>query len=265
MNGSVYPENKMKQKLHSGETIHGLTTNSGSPTLVEIIGYAGFDYIVIETEHAPITLDEKAVHLIRAAELAGITPLMRVRANEPSLIHKALDLGCQGAFVVHVESKEDAKKVVNAVKYPPLGTRASGPGRYLGHHRYALDQQTYPEYWNRESIVMFLIESKRGINNLEEIVSVPGIDVIGIGQGDLSLDLGDWLPRWKNPYCVKAVERLLKLCVPRGIAVRDIFSDFDTASKWQKKGVQVFEWESDTENFQRTMKTMMNQIKNNIK
>lgn len=261
MSSPVYPENRMKKKLRNNEFVMGMMAYAGNPSLIEIIGYSGFDYIVIETEHNPITLDDKAMHLIRAAELAGMTPLMRVSAQDPGQIHKALDMGCQGIFVVHVNSKEDAKKVVEAVKYPPIGTRASGEGRYLGRYRYALDRKTYSDYWNNESIVMFLVESKIGVDNLEEIVTVPGIDVIGIGQGDLSLDLGNWTGRFKNNECVKAVEKLLSLCKPRGIAVRDIFSDIDTAKKWSDKGVRVLEWGSDLGNFENKIKEIMSNIR----
>lgn len=249
MSQSVYPENKMKRKLRNGEIIMGMSTITGNTALVESMGYAGFDYLVIESEHSPNVLDERTLHIIRAAELGGLTPLMRVRDNDPSLIHKALDLGCQGIFCVHVESKNDAERLVDAVKYPPLGSRSAGPGRYLGKHRYAINTKNYPDYWNKNSIVMFLIESKKGVDNLEEIVTVPGIDVIGIGQGDLSLDLRNWVGRFQHPDCVKAVEKLLRLSEPKGIAVRDIFSDLETAQKWHKKGVSVFEWGNDLNNF----------------
>jgi len=254
MGQPVYPENTMKRRLRSGEAVNGIICNSASPTLIEIVGYAGFDYVVIETEHSPITLDGEAMHLIRAAELSGLTVLMRISENDPSLIHKALDMGCQGILVTHVNSKEEARRVVESVKFPPLGNRASGPGRHMGRHRYALDPKTYVNYWNQESTVMFLVESMEGVNNLEEIVTVPGIDVIGIGQGDLSAELGAPTPRFGNPNCVKAVEKLLALCKPRGIFVRDIFSDAATAKKWYEKGVRVFEWGFDLGLFQKGTK-----------
>ena len=147
-----------------------------------------------------------------------------------------------------MESKNDAERIVDAVKYPPLGSRAAGPGRFLGDHRYA-KKKNYPDYWNKNSIVMFLIESKKGVDNIEEIVTVPGIDVIGIGQGDLSLEQGNWIGRFQHPDCVKAVEKLLMACKPKGIAVRDVFGDLETAQKWHKKGVSVFEWGNDLGNF----------------
>jgi len=261
MSQPLYPENKMKSKLRNNEHVIGMCSNSGSPTLIEMMGYAGFDFVVIETEHTPLTLDGKTSHLIKAAELAGLTPLIRVRDNESSLIHKALDIGSQGIFCPHVESKEEAQKLVDAVKYPPLGDRSGGPGRYLGPHRYAIDKESYPDYWNRESIVMFLIESKKGLDNLEEIVTVAGIDVIGIGQGDLSLSLGNWSPRFQHQECVMAVEKLLTLCRPRGIAVRESFNDIKMAKKWCEKGIRVFELGSDTSIFQKNVRKMMNEYR----
>jgi len=259
MSGPVYPEIKVKKKLRNGEIVNGISCNSGSPAMVEIAGYTGLDYVVIETEISPINMEgETSVHLARAAELGGLTAIMRVRANDPSLISKALSIGYQGIFVVHVNSKEEALSVVKAAKYPPMGTRSSGPGRHLGRHRYAVRMKEYVDYWNRESIVMFIVESKEGVENLEEIVTVPGIDIMGIGQGDLSTDLGDpGAPRFGNSYCVKAVEKLLSLCTPRGIAVRDFFSDLDEAKKWYDKGIRVFEWGFDLRIFQSAVKDIV--------
>jgi len=247
----------MKRKLRNGETVMGIICNSGSPTLVEVLGYVGFDYVVIDTEHTPITLDEKAAHLIRAAEIGGLTPLIRVSTEDPTFIHKSLDMGAQGIFVALVNTREDARKIVEAVKYPPMGRRAFGPGRHLGRHRYGMDRKTYVDYWNRESMVMFLVETTEGVDNLDEIVTVPGIDVMGIGQGDLAVDLGAPAPRFGNPDCVKAVEKLLELCKPRGIFVRDIFNDIDTARKWYAKGIRVFEWGFDVEVFQTAAKRII--------
>lgn len=247
----MYPENKMKHKMRNGEVVLGMMCNSGNPTMVEMLGYAGFDYVVIETEHTPISLDDSAMHLIRAAEIGGLTPLVRVRGPDPGTINKALDMGSQGIFVTHVNSREEAERVVEAVKYPPIGGRGSGPGRYLGRHRYSLDRRRYINYWNEESVVLFLVESAEGVDDLEEIVSVPGIDAMGIGQGDLSVELGEPAPRFGSPEVVKAVEKLISLCRPRGIAVRDIFGDAETAVKWYEKGVRVFEWGFDLEVFQK--------------
>lgn len=247
----------MKRKLRNGEAVNGIICNSGSPALVEVLGYAGFDYVAIDTEHTPITLDERAAHLIKAAELGGMTALMRVSTSDPAFIHKSLDMGAQGIFVALVNTKADAKRVVDAVKYPPMGTRAFGPGRHLGRHRYGIDRKTYVDYWNQESIVMFLVESREGVDNLEDIVTVPGIDVMGIGQGDLAVDLGAPAPRFGNPDCVKAVEKLLALCKPRGIQVRDIFGDMEMAMKWYAKGIRVFEWGFDVELFQGAAKRII--------
>lgn len=222
------------------------------------MGFIGVDYVMIDTEHTPICAEGIGSDLVRAADLGGLTTIMRVKENDPTVIATAFDIGCQGVFVSHIDSAEEAKRVVDAVKFPPLGERSLGPNRHrnLMENKYGMDRKQYIDYWNRESIVMILIENKKGVDNMNDILSVPGIDVVGIGQSDLSAELGAPAGRFKNPDVVKIVERLIAQARARGIAIREQFGGGDTESaiKWYNNGIRVIEWGSDVGVFQNAAK-----------
>lgn len=110
----------LKEKLNNRETVIGTWNIIPSSTIVEAIGYSGFDFVVIDAEHGPINM-ETAENLIRAAEVAGTTPIVRVPTNESYLVLRALDIGAHGVQVPHVSTKEEAERVVKYSKYYPKG------------------------------------------------------------------------------------------------------------------------------------------------
>ena len=181
-------KNLMKAKLQTGEPVIGFQIMGDWPEVVEIIGLLGADFVFLDGEHGALGIPEIA-GLVRAAECAGITPIARVPNNTPDVILRYLDIGVQGIIVPNVNSSEEAESVVKAVKYYPLGERGCGYGHAMDY----LLTQSFSEYAkeaNRETIVITQCESKRGLDNLEEIVDVPGIDIIFIGPADLSQSLG---------------------------------------------------------------------------
>ena len=151
-------------------------------SIAEIMADAGFDWLCVDMEHSVIDYYE-AEQLIATIEAKGCTPYVRVGANDPLLIKRVLDAGTKGVIVPMINSKDDAQKAVNAVKYPPIGRRGVGLARAQG---YGFDFEDYSKTINAETKVIAQIEHVDAINNLEEILLVDGIDATIIGPYDLS-------------------------------------------------------------------------------
>lgn len=211
----------LKERLRAGEVCVGTHTYSASAANVEIIGRAGFDWVLVDCEHAPVGPYDTLVleNLLRAADLSGATPLVRVPENNETMIMKVLDSGAAGIVVPHVNDAASARRAVAATRYPPQGTRGTCSNtRATGY--YSSVASKGDRYWaeaNEKVIVVALVEEFRALENIEEIVSVPGIDVIYIGARDLTMSMGETDINAKR---VKdAIAHLTKAVTAKGIAV----------------------------------------------
>ncbi len=155
-------------------------------SIVEIMADAGFDWLCVDMEHSVIDY-YGAEKLIATIEAKGCVPYVRVGANDPLIIKRVLDAGAKGIIVPMINSKIDAEKAVNAVKYPPLGNRGVGLARAQG---YGFNFEEYVDTINNETRVIVQIEHIDAINNLEDIITVDGIDGTIIGPYDLSGSMG---------------------------------------------------------------------------
>jgi len=155
-------------------------------SIVEIMADAGFDWLCVDLEHSVIDYYEAEI-LIATIQAKGITPFVRVGHNDESIIKRVLDAGAQGIIVPMVNSKVDAIKVVNAVKYPPQGTRGVGLARA---QNYGFNFEEYARTINTQTTVIAQIEHIDAINKLDEILTVEGIDGTIIGPYDLSGSIG---------------------------------------------------------------------------
>lgn len=177
----------LKKRIAQGEPVVGTFVHLFSPALIEMIGYAGFDFIIIDNEHGGFT-DNELEHLIRAAENSRIVPIIRVSSN-PDSIQKALDRGAKGIQVPMVNSKADAELIVRRAKFPPIGNRGTTysirPAKYG-----KTGGRSYLEQANDDLLIIAQIESEEGANQLESILSVPDIDVAFIGPLDLAISTG---------------------------------------------------------------------------
>lgn len=179
--------NRLKKTLREGGAAIGTFVTGESPDMVEIIALGGFDFIIIDTEHGPLSV-ETVKNLARAAEYRGITPVTRVTENTATQILRVLDVGSHGVQIPQVNTAGDAEKAVEASKYFPLGNRGMALARAADYGNVnALD---YFANANEETLVVVHCESKECYENLEEIAKVPGVDVIFLGPFDMSQSLG---------------------------------------------------------------------------
>ena len=147
---------------------------------------AGFDWLVVDMEHTAIDMFQ-AQQLIQIIDLAGCVPLVRVGANDALAVKRAMDAGAHGVVVPMVNTPDEARKAVSAIRYPPLGTRGVGLGRA---HAYGLGFDAYKAWAERETILIVQIEHIEGVENLEDILAVEGVDGFIVGPYDLSGSLG---------------------------------------------------------------------------
>ncbi len=183
-----YPVNRVKRILTGKGSAYGMFAMLGEPALVEMIGYAGLDFVLIDTEHSGNTM-EQVGNMVRAAEVAGTTPIVRVTANSQELILRALDSGAGGVLVPQVNTAKEAAAAVLAARYAPEGER--GFAGVVRAARYGfIPLPDYVAGANRENLVITQVEHVDAVKNLDAILAVEGIDGIFIGPADLSQSMG---------------------------------------------------------------------------
>jgi 2-dehydro-3-deoxyglucarate aldolase len=191
----------LKEKIKSKELTLGSWITLGHPSIGEIMGDAGFDWLTVDMEHSIIGLRE-AQSLIGAIQSRGVAPLVRVGENNANLIKRVMDAGAHGVIVPMVNTKEDARRAVEAVKYPPQGTRGVGLARAQG---YGVGFESYRDWLADGSVVIVQIEHIKAVENLESILTVDGVDGFIVGPYDLSGSLG--VPGdFNNPDMVEAMK-----------------------------------------------------------
>jgi 2-dehydro-3-deoxyglucarate aldolase len=198
---------KLKQKLENNELTVGSWITIGHHSIIEIMSSAGFDWLTIDMEHSAIELTE-AQNLIAHIQANKMDALVRVGKNEEVVIKRVLDAGANGIIVPMVNSKNDAIKAVEYVKYPPQGKRGVGLARA---QKYGIGFEEYKERLENEVVIIAQVEHIDSVNNLEEILGVEGIDGIIIGPYDLSGSMGK--PGKFNDDNVKAaIKRVESIC-----------------------------------------------------
>lgn len=180
--------NETKRKIAAGETVIGVIVGEYAPVALEVVGRMRFDFVMIDCEHGSMSLGE-VENLVRASESFDITPIARVPDHMPSTILRFLDRGVQGVIVPHVNSAAEAQAVVKAARYWPEGERSIGTTRA---HNYAIGttREEAARFLNEQVMVLPMVEHIDAIANLDEILKVPGIDVVHFAQNDLSQSMG---------------------------------------------------------------------------
>jgi 4-hydroxy-2-oxoheptanedioate aldolase len=180
--------NTTKAKLAEGKVVFGAIISRFAPDQVELFGAIGYDFVMIDCEHGPMSLDE-VEHMVRAAEVFSITPITRIPNHADSTILQFLDRGVQGIIVPHVNTQEAAEGVARAARYHPEGHRGMGSGRA---HDYGIgvsrDEST--RWINANLLVIPMVEETEAVDNLDGILKVPGVDVLHVAASDLSQSMG---------------------------------------------------------------------------
>jgi 4-hydroxy-2-oxoheptanedioate aldolase len=226
----------LKQALEGGEVVVGTWMNAPSASQVEIIGHAGFDFVILDTEHSSYEISA-GENLIRAADAVGIPALMRVLESQPALIGKVLDYGAQGIVIPHVNTAADARRAVQGAHYAPLGARGAAPTVRATHYGH-ISWSAHLSRARSETLVVLQIEGKEGIENLDEIMAVDGVNVLFIGAFDLSESLGV-SGQLTHPMLLDTIGGIVERAKAKDVALGIWMPEPEQVGLWVKQGVQV--------------------------
>ena len=205
--------NPIRQVWESGRTAYGLWSVVPGSFGAELMAGAGVDYVCVDGQHGVLGYDAM-VPMLQSIKAAGAAPLARVVKNDPAEIGKVLDAGAWGVIVPLVNNAEEAARAVAACRYPPRGMRSHGPVRAA-----VATGLSDPEELAAEVLCLVMVETREGLENVEEIAATPGLDGIYIGPGDLALSLGlPPTPEVTEDEHIEAVRRIREACHEGGIA-----------------------------------------------
>ncbi len=193
--------NELKRRLARGEQVYGTWITVESPMATEMLSSLGFDYFVFDTEHSPLEIYQAQTLMQAMRGDSKTTPIVRVNWNDLVQIKRALDIGAYGVLVPWINDKEQAELAVKATRYAPKGLRGCGP------RRAKMFDPEYYETVDDEILVICQIETEEAVENIEEIVSVEGVDVSYIGPADLSASYGH-LGNQSHPDVQKAIDKV---------------------------------------------------------
>ena len=225
----------LQEKLANGQAVTGTWVSLTDPAVIELMIEGGFDFLLLDGEHAPI--DETALkHMLMASRGSETAIIFRVRENSEPLIKVALDLGVDGLFVPMVNSAAEAQQAVDATRYPPLGARGIGPWRASNYFN------NLNEYiaGARENITLiFQIEDRAALPHLDEILSVEGFDAAYIGPADLTASHHHF-PNRDHPDVLASIETIVAACKRHSVPLGIDAADLDHITKMRRAGLQIF-------------------------
>ena len=202
--------NELKRKIKSGGQACGIWVTIESPMVTELLSTMGFDYFVFDTEHSPLDIYQSQT-LMQAMRPMGTTPIIRVWWNDLVAVKRALDVGAYGVVIPWINNREQAEMAVKACRYQPKGLRGCGP------RRAALMDPDYFKTADEEILVIAQIETREAVQNIEDILSVDGIDVSYIGPADLSASYGH-LGNQSHPEVQEAIDKVFDASKAAGVA-----------------------------------------------
>lgn len=227
--------NHLRGALTRGTPAFGPNLQIPSTDLVEIIGLAGYDYIMLDGEHGAAFT--RLPELLVACDAAGLTSIVRVPSHERSVLLPPLELGAGGLQIPFVNNAAEARAIVAETKYPPLGGRGLSAVSRAARYGF-VDSRRYRSVANRETLVVVQLETREAMANAAEIAAVPGVDAIFIGPTDLAQSLGEPTGRLTAPT-IKAIQQIIQAVLPLKPVSISAFDRHDVA-RWHKLGVRCF-------------------------
>lgn len=233
-------ENRVRSIWREGGAVLNGWLQIPSSFAAEVMAHQGWDSLTIDMQHGPVDYAD-ALAMLQAISSTEVTPLARVPWNEPGIVMKMLDAGCLGIVCPMVNTRDEAERFVGACRYPPLGYRSYGPTRTALYHG-----PDYAARANESVIAMAMIETAQAMENLDEILRVPGLDAVYIGPSDLSQSLGfPPLADPAEPRIVEAMDAILAACSRRGVVAGLHTASAGYAERMVEKGFRFVTIASD--------------------
>ena len=231
--------NHVREALKKGEAVKGLNVfESLRPSVVKIAAQAGFDFIMVDTEHV-VHNDETLTNFLVLARDNHLAPLVTVVSPDRLLVSRALDAGALGIVLSHADTAEQVEELVRWCRYAPAGERGLALGANADYD--SSDVAGYCKAANEAILVIPKIESALGVRNIEAIVSVAGIDGIVFGPGDLAATM-NLHGQWEHPEVLAAMETVIEAALAKGLAVEPAIMPKDKADyeRERRRGIQIF-------------------------
>ena len=236
-------ENKVKRALLSGGTCVGtMITDARTPAIAQVLANAGFDYFILDTEHGAFSM-ETVADLMLMSRLVGIAPFVRVPDGDYPWIARTLDAGALGIMLPRVRTREQVEAFVRYAKYPPMGERGMAAGRGNTQYR-GMKLAEYAPLANEATFLILQIETREAIENIDALLSVPGVDAALIGPNDLHMSYavpGDG----EHPTVSEAIQKVLDSANRRGLPCGTHVRDMQNLKGWRAKGMRLLMFSSD--------------------
>ena len=244
---------QMRETWTAGKTAMGAWLSTREPLLAEVAALAGYDYVCVDMQHG-LNSYEHVVTMLYAMARTPTTPVVRVPWNEPGIIGRVLDAGAYGVIIPMVNTASDARSAVSSCFYGPKGTRSMGPAGVSAR----VSREAYFDTANNKVLCIPMIETKQAVENLDEILAVPGIDAVYVGPADLSITYG-LAPRvdQADEEWNAALDRIVERCKAHGV-VPGMHADSTLAPKRAATGFRMITVGFDLTN-------AMNGLRNDIK
>lgn len=225
----------IKRRIKQGEFLNGCWLNLGSPLTAEIVGLAGFDWVLIDIEHGA-GAEKDVLSQLQALEHTGSSPIVRVESSERQRIHRVLDLGAEGIMCPRVNNVEEAREVISALHYPPQGSR--GVAKMVRATGFGQNFLAYREEARDNILGIIQIETLEVLNHLDEIASLEGVDVLFIGPADLSMAMGIF-GQFDHPQFMEAIAATVNAASKAGKASGILLFNPDDYSKYREMGISL--------------------------
>jgi 4-hydroxy-2-oxoheptanedioate aldolase len=249
---------RLRAKFEAGEAAFGLWAGIPSSLTAELAAAAGYDYVCVDLQHG-LSDEATMVSMFQATQAAGAAPMARLAWNEPWLIMRALDLGAVGVILPLIDNAVEARRAVESCRFPPVGRRSYGPVRaemVMG--------SAAPDEVGGDALCIAMIETREGIENLEEIAATPGLDGLYIGPSDLSIALGlppgrvmDEVGEDRQPLA-DAIERIRAVCEANGLIAGLHCGSGAAAEHYARQGFRLITVGVDTSLFKATIGSELN-------
>lgn len=221
--------------------VFGSFSKTSDPAIIETLGRAGFDFIILDMEHGPNGI-ETVQNLIRAAQLSEMAPIVRVPSGNYEMIGKALDVGAAGVQVPQIGCAADVRAVIEHAKFAPLGMR--GVCRFVRAAGYSSTSKSDYFRHANEALVIIQIEGQAALDNLEEVLSVEGIDIVFVGPYDLSQSLG--IPgEVEHPLVVEKTKQIVEVCLDKNVFVGNFTETIPQTEMWIAQGLRYMSYSVD--------------------
>ena len=230
-------QNQVKVKIKNGEAVLGVISNTSDPMIAEFCGHGGLDYYMIDCEHGAINISQ-VQDIVRACEVAGITPMARIRSTDPKLILQFLDTGIMGVMMPGVSEVNEIELLVNSMKYPPMGSRGLGPVRAWEFGLGKMPQAEYVQFANEQTLVLPQIEDIKAVDNLEALCKVPGLDGFIIGPRDLAMSMG-FYDGPAHDEVKKTIDHIFEVVLAHGLIIGTTAATGEQAKALIGKGAKI--------------------------